>query len=117
MARSDLECIFCRIVRGEIPSERVFESDAVVAFRDIQPAAPTHVLIVPREHIRSLSDLRDDDARLAGELLLAARTVAEQEGVVERGYRVVSNIGDWGGQTVDHLHLHIIGGRPLGALG
>ncbi len=117
MARSDQECIFCRIVRGEIPSERVFEDEAVVAFRDIQPAAPTHVLIVPREHIRSVSDLNDDDTAIAGALLLAARTIAAQEGLVADGYRVITNTGDWGGQSVDHLHLHVLGGRMLGALG
>lgn len=117
MVRSDQECIFCRIVRGEIPGERVFENDTVVAFRDIQPAAPTHILIVPKEHITSVSDLADDDATIAGRLLLAARTIAAQEGLVDRGYRVVSNTGPWGGQTVDHLHLHLLGGRQLGALG
>jgi histidine triad (HIT) family protein len=117
VARSDQECIFCRIVRGEIPGERVFEDEAVVAFRDIQPAAPTHVLIVPREHITSVSELNDDDAAIAGALLLAARTVAAQEGLVADGYRVITNTGDWGGQTVDHLHLHVLGGRKLGALG
>lgn len=117
MARSDQECIFCRIVRGEIPGERVFENETVVAFRDIHPAAPTHVLIVPREHIASVSDLSDDDASIAGALMLAARTIAAQEGLVANGYRVITNTGEWGGQTVDHLHLHVLGGRPLGALG
>lgn len=117
MARSDQECIFCRIVRGEIPSERVLENETLIAFRDIQPAAPTHVLIVPREHIRSVSDLNDDDAAIAGALMLAARTIAAQEGLTERGYRVITNMGEWGCQSVDHLHLHVIGGRQLGALG
>ena len=117
MVRSDQECIFCRIVRGEIPGERVYEDASVVAFRDIQPAAPTHILIVPREHIASVSDLRDDDVAIAGALLLASRAIAEQEGLVEQGYRVVTNHGPWGGQTVDHLHLHVLGGRQLGVLG
>ena len=117
MARSDQECIFCRIIRGEIPGDKVFENESVVAFRDIQPAAPTHILIVPREHIVSVSDLTDDDAEIAGALILAARSIAEQENVVEHGYRVITNTGDWGGQTVNHLHLHLLGGRQLGALG
>ena len=117
MERSDQECIFCRIVRGEIPGERVYDDDTVVAFRDIQPAAPTHVLIVPREHITSVSDLSDDDTLIAGRLLLAARMIAAQEGLVANGYRVITNTGQWGGQTVDHLHLHLLGGRQLGILG
>ena len=115
--RTDQECIFCRIVRGEIPGERVYEDETIVAFRDIQPAAPVHVLVLPREHIRSISDLREDDGPIAAALLLAAGQIAELEGLKERGYRVVTNIGAWGGQTVDHLHLHVLGGRQLRALG
>jgi histidine triad (HIT) family protein len=115
--RRDSECIFCRIVSGEIPGDRVYENDTVVAFRDIQPLAPTHVLIVPREHISSVSDLRDDDGAIAGALLLAARVVADQEGLTENGYRVVTNTGPWAGQTVDHIHLHVLGGRQLGPMG
>lgn len=117
MERRDKECIFCRIVQGDIPGDRVYEDEMVVSFRDVQPAAPVHILIVPREHISSVSDLRDDDAAIAGALLLAARTIAAQEGLPERGYRVVTNTGQWGGQSVDHLHLHLLGGRQLGALG
>ena len=117
MVRSDQECIFCRIVRGEIPGERVYENEAVFAFRDIHPAAPTHVLIVPREHVVSVSALNDDDVEIAGALMLAARSIAAQEGLDANGYRVVTNVGDWGGQTVDHLHVHVLGGRQLGALG
>ena len=117
MERSDQECIFCRIVRGEISDDRVYENQWVIAFRDIQPAAPTHILIIPRAHIGSVSALRDDDTAIAGELLQAARAIAVQEGLVEQGYRVLTNTGQWGGQTVDHLHLHVLGGRQLGALG
>jgi histidine triad (HIT) family protein len=115
--RRDTECIFCRIVSGEIPGDTVYENETVVAFRDIQPLAQTHVLIVPREHVSSVSDLRDDDGAIAGALLLAARDVAMQEGLPENGYRVVTNIGPWAGQTVDHLHLHVLGGRQLGPMG
>ncbi len=117
MTGSDQECIFCRIVRGEIPSERVYENELVLAFRDIEPAAPTHVLIIPKEHIASVSHLVEDDKALAGELLLAAGLVALQEGLLENGYRVATNTGEWGGQSVDHLHLHLLGGRQLGTLG
>lgn len=111
------ECIFCRIVRGEIPATVVYQDDDVVAFRDIQPAAPLHVLIVPREHIPSLHALTAEHHDLAATLLDAARKVAEQEGAVERGYRVATNVGQWGGQSVGHLHFHVLGGRQLGALG
>lgn len=115
--RSDAECIFCRIVRGEIPSTKVFEDDHIIAFRDIQPSAPTHILVVPREHIRSIGDLQDADDQVAGALLLVAREIAAREGLAIDGYRVATNVGEWGGQSVDHLHLHILGGRPLGSMG
>jgi histidine triad (HIT) family protein len=111
------ECIFCRIVRGEIPADVVYQDARTLAFRDIQPAAPTHVLVVPREHIASLHELTTAHVELSSALLLAAQRVAEQEGLAEHGYRVVTNIGEWGGQTVAHLHLHVLGGRPLKALG
>lgn len=116
MSSSD-QCIFCRIISGELPSTRVYEDDQVVAFRDIQPAAPVHILLVPREHVRSVAHLGIDHAALAGALLLAARDVAAREGLDAQGYRVVSNVGEWGGQSVDHLHVHVLGGRQLGALG
>jgi len=106
-------CIFCRIVRGEIPSTRVWEDDALIAIRDINPAAPVHVLVIPREHVDSVEQLEDGHAALAGRLLLAARDIARQEGVAERGYRLVLNIGAEGGQTVPHLHLHVLGGRQM----
>jgi histidine triad (HIT) family protein len=106
-------CIFCKIVRGEIPSTRVLEGDQFIAIRDINPAAPVHVLVVPRRHVESVAHLEDGDAALAGALLIAARDVARQEGVAESGYRVVINTGDEGGQTVAHLHVHVIGGRQM----
>ena len=107
------DCIFCRIVAGEIPSQRVLEGDDWIAIRDINPAAPVHVLVVPRRHVDSLAALGDGDRELAGALLLAARDVARQEGVAESGYRTVINTGTEGGQTVAHLHVHVIGGRQL----
>jgi histidine triad (HIT) family protein len=108
-----LDCLVCRIVAGEIPATLVHEDDEIIAFRDIAPRAPTHVLVVPRRHIASVAALEDADAGLAGRLLLVAAAIARQEGIADHGYRVVTNIGAWGGQTIFHLHLHLLGGRPL----
>jgi histidine triad (HIT) family protein len=111
------DCIFCRIVRGEIPSQPVAEGDEWIAIRDINPAAPVHVLVIPRRHVESVAALEDGDGALAGALLLAARDVARKEGVAESGYRTVINTGGHGGQTVAHLHVHVIGGRQLSGHG
>ena len=108
-----LDCLVCRIVAGEIPATLVHEDDEIIAFRDIAPRAPTHVLVVPRRHIASVAALEYADADLAGRLLLVAAAIARQEGIADHGYRVVTNIGAWGGQTIFHLHLHLLGGRPL----
>jgi histidine triad (HIT) family protein len=105
--------IFSRIIDGEIPGTFVYQDEHLVAIRDINPAAPTHVLVIPRKPIPSLAQLEEEDAELAGRLLLAVRRIAEQEGIAERGYRVVINTGDEGGQTVPHLHIHIMGGKQL----
>ena len=104
-------CLFCKIASGEIPSAKVAETDTAIAFRDIDPKAPTHVLIVPRIHVASLSET--SDAGLLGVLLSLARDVARSEGLSDSGYRVVINNGSDGGQTVDHLHLHVLGGRHM----
>lgn len=106
------DCLFCRIVRREIPATVVFEDDHVVAFRDINPQAPTHVVIVPREHVASLNDA--PDAVLIGRLSLAAAKIARTEGIAESGYRTVVNTNRDAGQTVFHIHLHLLGGRHLG---
>ncbi len=108
------DCLFCRIVQGEIPSDRVLETDDLIAFRDIDPKAPTHVLVIPREHITSLSAAGEDHRDLLGSIQLAAAEVARREGVEAAGWRIVSNIGDEGGQSVGHLHYHVLGGRSLG---
>ena len=105
--------LFTRVIDGEIPGNFVYQDEQVVAIRDINPAAPTHVLIVPRKPVPSLAHLPDADVELAGRLLLAAKRVAEQEGLAERGYRVVINTGEEGGQTVPHLHLHVLGGQQM----
>ena len=105
-------CIFCRIAAKEIPSAFVYEDDDIVAFRDLNPQAPTHVLVIPRRHLASLDEAEPGDARLLGSLLLAAKAIASREGLAG-GYRVVTNIGPDGGQSVAHLHLHVLGARPM----
>lgn len=114
---ADSDCLFCQIVAGAIPSDQVFADDAVIAFRDIAPQAPVHILVVPRRHLSGLDALRHD-AELAGRLLTAAANVARAEGVDRSGYRVVVNHGRDGAQSVGHVHLHVLGGRQLrGELG
>lgn len=107
-----MSCLFCKIAEGTIPSAAVFQDDQVYAFADINPKAPVHVLIVPREHIASLRDTDASHRALLGHLLGTAAEIARQKGL-GKGYRVVVNIGEYGGQTVDHLHLHLLGGRAL----
>ena len=108
-----MQCIFCRIAAGEIPAQIVYSDDNTVAFRDLNPQAPTHVLVIPRTHIASLNDAATHDAAVIGNLLHVAARVATQEGLAEDGYRTIINTGAGAGQTVFHLHLHIIGGRAL----
>ncbi|HGG60731.1 MAG TPA: histidine triad nucleotide-binding protein [Gammaproteobacteria bacterium] len=107
------DCIFCKIASGEIPAEIVHDNDGVVVFRDLNPQAPTHLLAIPRQHIATINDLEPDHAELVGKLYLAAKAVAADEGLAERGYRTVMNCGEEAGQTVFHIHLHILGGRPM----
>jgi len=109
-----MSCIFCRIAEGSLPARTVLETDDLLAFHDLNPQAPTHVLVIPRRHLDSLAALGPDDAGLAGALLAGAAEVARREGLEPGGYRVVTNIGEDGGQSVGHLHLHVLGGRPLG---
>jgi diadenosine tetraphosphate (Ap4A) HIT family hydrolase len=110
----DGDCLFCRIVAGEIPSRRVHEDDLLVAIHDVAPRAPTHILLVPRRHIPSALDLTEADGPLLGHLFAVAAEIARAQGLAERGFRLVSNVGAWGGQSVDHLHLHLMGGRAFG---
>ena len=105
------DCLFCRIVAGEVPATVVFESERTLAFRDIAPAAPVHVLVVPKDHHRDIGELTDADPALTADLLTVACEVARTEGLV--GYRLVTNTGADGGQTVDHVHVHVLGGRPM----
>jgi histidine triad (HIT) family protein len=108
------DCLFCRIVAGDVPAQVVHESEHAVAFRDLNPQAPLHVLVVPRRHVDNAATVSRDDAEITADMLITARRVAEAEGVAESGYRLVFNVGDDGGNTVGHLHLHVLGGRRLG---
>jgi histidine triad (HIT) family protein len=108
--------LFTKIIQGDIPADIVYRDELVTAFRDINPAAPTHILIVPNKEIPTVNDLTEADEQMAGRLLLVAKKLAEQEGVAENGYRLILNCNKHGGQEVFHLHLHLIGGRPLGPM-
>jgi histidine triad (HIT) family protein len=107
------DCLFCKIRDGEIPADLVYENDDVLAFRDVNPQAPTHVLIVPKKHIATVNDLDGTDARLTGEMYLAAKSIAASEGIDEDGYRLVVNCNSRAGQTVFHIHMHLLGGRAM----
>ena len=107
------DCLFCKMVSGEIAPDKVYEDDQVLVFRDINPQAPLHVLVIPKEHIATLNDLDDAHRALVGHMIQAAARVAEQEGVHASGYRTVMNCNDDGGQTVFHIHLHLLGGRRM----
>ena len=109
------ECIFCRIVAGEIPADIAYQDEDFLAFRDIMPKAPTHVLIIPRIHITSVAELTDGQQKLAGRLIVIARNLAKKEGIARKGYRLAINCGPEGGQVVPHLHLHLLGGRQMDA--
>ena len=103
-------CLFCRISRGETPTEFLFENDTLVVFKDIRPVAPVHLLIVPKKHIRSINDLQEADQSILSELLMTARDMAAQCGIAKSGYRLFINVERGGGQVIFHLHLHLIGG-------
>ena len=109
------ECIFCRIVAGELPGDIVYQDDDFLAFRDIMPKAPTHVLIIPKTHIASVAELAEGQEKLAGRLMIIANKLAEKEGIAKKGYRLAINCGPEGGQVVPHLHLHLLGGRQMDA--
>jgi len=104
------DCLFCKIVHREIPSEFIYEDDCFVAFRDIKPHAPVHILIVPKQHIRSINDLEEKDNELVGKMFLVAKKMAKAEGINESGYKLLFNVEKGGGQVIFHLHLHLLGG-------
>jgi len=110
---SEQDCLFCKILNGDIPADIIYESDSAIAFRDINPQAPTHVLIIPRKHIATINDLDDEDQEIIGSLYLAAKDIARAEGLSDEGYRAVMNCNEGAGQSVFHIHLHVLGGRAL----
>jgi histidine triad (HIT) family protein len=107
------DCLFCKIAAGTIPSKIVYEDDSTTAFEDVNPQAPVHVLVVPKRHAASLAELNDADATLLGHLMLIGAKVAKQKGIADSGYRLVLNTGKHGGQSVFHLHVHVLGGRAM----
>ena len=107
------DCLFCKMVAGEIQPDIVFEDDDVLAFRDVNPQAPTHVLVIPKTHIATTNDLDTDNAGIVGSLYLAAKHIADKEGIAASGYRMVMNCNAGAGQSVYHIHLHVLGGRPM----
>lgn len=113
MADFDPECPFCRIAAGTIPADIVHQDDLVVAFRDLHPKAPTHVLLIPRRHVASAAELTDADGEMLGRLFSVGARIAADDGIAEKGYRLVSNVGPGAGQSVFHLHFHLLGGRSL----
>jgi histidine triad (HIT) family protein len=110
---SDPTCLFCRIVGGDVPADFVHQDDLVMAFRDINPKAPTHLLVIPRRHIESAADLTEDHGPMLGRMFAVAAKLAREAGIADRGFRLVSNSGPAAGQSVDHLHFHLLGGRSM----
>ena len=110
----DENCIFCKIIKGEIPSNKVYEDDEILAFKDINPAAPIHVLVIPKKHIKSLADMKDGDEEIIAKIYSVINKIAEKQGFKEKGYRVIVNCGKDGGQEVEHLHFHLLAGKQLG---
>ena len=106
-------CLFCKIINGEITATKIYENEHIIAFNDIDPKAPIHILVIPKKHIRSINELNSSDINLAGEIILAAKKIAKDQGVDSKGFRVIFNTNDDGGQTVYHIHMHIMGGRQM----
>ncbi len=111
------DCLFCKIAAGDIPSDKVYEDDLVLAFGDINPQAPVHILIIPKKHIATINDVTPDDHELIGHMTTTAKLIAAEKGIADDGYRLLFNCNEQGGQTVYHIHLHILGGRQLRGLG
>ena len=108
-----MDCVFCNIAAGKIPSDLVYRDDEVVAFPDIHPQAPTHIILIPKKHIQSLNQVGDDDSMLLLHMIKAAKQIAREKGIYDSGYRLLINTGKEGGQVIQHLHLHLLGGRQL----
>ncbi len=108
-----MDCLFCKIIAGEIPSTKVYEDDNVYGFLDIEPQAPVHIILVPKQHVASANELTEEHTEVIGKIFLAAAKIAKEQGFAEAGYRIVNNCGEDGGQTVSHLHFHLLAGRNL----
>ncbi len=108
------DCLFCKIIRGEVPSEKVYEDDEILAFKDINPAAPIHILVIPKKHIDSLAQMKKEDEPLMGKIHSVINKIAEEQGVLEKGYRLIVNCGKDSGQEVMHLHFHLLAGQKFG---
>ena len=108
------DCVFCKIVKGEIPSKKVYEDDEILAFKDINPAAPIHVLIIPKKHIATLLEISDEDSALMGKIMQVVQKLAKQLGIEEKGFRLIANCGPDSGQEVMHIHFHLLAGRHMG---
>ena len=108
------DCIFCKIIKGEIPSEKVYEDDEILAFKDIQPAAPIHVLVIPKKHITNLMEVSEQDSELMGKIVRTMQVIAKQLDIDQKGFRIISNCGPDSGQEVMHLHFHLLAGRTMG---
>lgn len=108
------DCVFCKIIKGEIPSAKVYEDDEILAFKDINPVTPIHILVIPKKHIESLNEIEQEDQMLIGKIFTVIKKIAKEQGIAEYGYRVIANCGEDGGQEVKHLHFHILGGKKLG---
>ena len=109
------DCLFCKIVNKEIPSTIVYEDEEILAFRDIHPVTPVHILVIPKKHITSLAELEKEDETVIGRIYIVINEIAKKEGILEKGFRVIVNCGEDGGQEVKHLHFHLLGGKKLGA--
>ncbi|MBQ6820297.1 MAG: histidine triad nucleotide-binding protein [Clostridium sp.] len=108
-----MSCIFCKIISGEIPSNKIYEDDKVIAFHDISPEAPVHFLVIPKEHIKSVNEIKDENSEIISHIFLTINKIVKEINIAESGYRVVTNCGKDGGQTVDHIHFHVLGQRDL----
>jgi histidine triad (HIT) family protein len=106
-------CIFCKIIAKEIPSSVVYEDEDILAFKDVHPLAPVHILIIPKEHIETVDDFKDDDTELVGKMIITAKKIARDFDLMPKGYKLLFRVGEWGGQEVEHVHLHLIGGAKL----
>ena len=107
------DCLFCKIVKGDIPSTKIYEDENILAFKDINPEAPVHIIIIPKEHIPSINQLSEENSEVVSHIFLVVKKIALEQGIAENGYRVISNCGEYGGQTVPHLHFHLLGGKTL----